>query len=148
MKTMNFEGPGFTLQVPTNWFLTSAPQIQAMFVAPPRDGVRANFMVTLRPLEEQVTLEAVAKSSLKTQEKEYDKFELLEAGDYKKEKLKGHMRHYKWFSKEHNAGIVQRQVLFVRDRMLTTITATRTDFPGTEDIDKAFADMLASFKFT
>jgi hypothetical protein len=147
MTTLHFQGPGFSLQVPSDWFNTAAPQIQAMFIAPPRQGVRANLMITLRPLDEAVTLEEVVRSSLETQKKEYAEFELLEDSEYKHEDLIGHQHYYKWFSKEHNARIVQRQVMFVRDRILTTITTTRTDFPGVEDLDNTFDTMINSFMF-
>jgi hypothetical protein len=147
MKTMNFDGPGFKLQVPTDWFITSSPQIQAMFVSPPREGGRANFMVTLRPLDENVTLEQVSTTSLETQKKEYKQFKLLQEAPVQKGDINGHRRLYSWFSEEHNAKIMQQQVLFVANRMLTTITTTRTDLPVTEEVEPIFTQMIESFQF-
>lgn len=148
MKTMNFEGPGFTMQIPTDWFITSTPQIQAMFVSPPRKGGRANFMVNVRPLDMDVTLDQVVKTSLETQKKEYDKFELLESAIYSKDNLTGHQRLYKWFSKENNATIRQRQIIIVTGQMLITLTSTRTDLKIMEELDDVFAQMLESFKLS
>ncbi|RMD66927.1 DUF1795 domain-containing protein [Candidatus Parcubacteria bacterium] len=147
MEMMNFEGPGFTLQVPSNWFITSTPQIQAMFVAPPRKGGRANFMVTLRPVEKDVTLDQVVQTSLDTMQKEYAQFELLQAGEYQKGDLIGHQRLYTWFSKEHNAPILQRQVIFIADQILYTLTTTRVNISSLEDLDAVFEQMIASFQF-
>lgn len=146
MNTMNFEGPGFTMQVPTNWVVTSSPQIQAMFVSPPRQGGRANFMVTIRPVNQDVTLEQVAASALETQKKEYEKFDLLETSEFRLGELVGTQRHYTWFSQEHNAPIRQRQVILVTGGLMFTITLTRTDVKELEELDAILAEMLASFK--
>jgi hypothetical protein len=145
MTTLHFQGPDFSLQVPSDWFNTAAPQIQAMFIAPPRQGVRANLMITLRPLDADIALAEIVISSLDTQKKEYAEFELLENGEYRQGDLIGHQRYYKWFSKEHNARIVQRQVMFIRAQVLYTLTTTRTDFPGVEDLDQTFSEMIKSF---
>lgn len=147
METMNFQGPGFKMQIPTNWFITSSPQIQAMFVVPPQGILRANLMITLRPLEEGVTLADIVKSSIETQKKEYPEFELLEEAEYKKDEWTGSARVYKWYSSEHKTRLLQRQVVFVINQMLTTITTTRTDVDKAEEIDGAFEQILQSFHF-
>jgi hypothetical protein len=147
MKTMNFQGPGFKLQVPTNWFISSSPQIQAMFVAPPQGNLRANLMVTMRPLEEGVSLADVVKSSLDTQKKEYPEFELLEETAYKLDEWTGIARKYKWYSSEHKTRLLQRQVFFLLDQILTTITTTRTDIDKSEELDQVFTQILQSFHF-
>lgn len=147
MKTMNFQGPGFKMQVPTNWFINSSPQIQAMFVAPPHGNLRANLMVTMRPLEKGVSLADVVKSSLETQKKEYPEFKLLEETDYKIDEWTGVARVYKWYSTEHKTRLLQRQVFFLINQMLTTITTTRTDADKAEEFDQIFEKILQSFHF-
>jgi len=147
MKTMNFQGPGFKIQIPTNWFITSSPQVQAMFVAPPQGELRANLMITMRPLEEDVTLVDILKTSLETQKKEYPEFELLEETEIEKDGWTGITRLYKWFSSEHKTRILQRQVFFVIKQMLTTITTTRTATNKAQEMDAVFIQILESFHF-
>ena len=147
MKTMNFQGPGFKIQIPTNWFITSSPQVQAMFVAPPQGELRANLMITMRPLEEDATLVDILKTSLETQKKEYPEFELLEETEIEKDGWTGITRLYKWFSSEHKTRILQRQVFFVIKQMLTTITTTRTATNKAQEMDAVFIQILESFHF-
>lgn len=147
MAEMNFKGPGFQMKVPTDWLITSNPQVQAMFIAPPRTGMRANLIITLRPLDPDATLEAVVNTALSTQKKEYPEFALLEEGEYRNGELVGHQHLYKWYNQQHSTHILQRQVIFVAGQMLTSITSTRTYADGAEDLDLAFEAMLESFHF-
>ena len=146
-EMMNFQGPGFHMQVPTDWLITSNPEVQAMFVAPPQAGMRANLMITLRPLEASATLDAILSSALEIQKKDYPEFTLLEQGQFSIGDVIGHQHFYKWYNEKHTASVVQRQVLIVLNQVLTTITTTRMDVESVEDVDQAFAAILSSFKF-
>lgn len=147
MSEMYFQGPGFHLQVPTDWFVTSNPQVQVMFVAPPRDGARANLMITLRPLEASATLDEVVKSTLETQKKEYPEFSLIEDAEIYKGEVVGHQHLYRWYNETHKTRILQRQVIMVANQMLTSITTTRPDTDNMDDLDAALAAMIESFQF-
>lgn len=147
MQEMHFQGPGFHMQVPTNWFITSNPQVQVMLVSPSQNGIRANFMVTLRSLEPTVTLSSVVASALETQKKEYPEFALLEEGDYTKGQVVGHLHSYKWFNQRHSTLIFQRQVIFVNNQILTSLTTTRTDGVDGSEVDAVFNRILGSFQF-
>ncbi len=61
---MPFQGPNFTLRIPSHWFVLSAPNIQAMFAEPAvHQPLRANLVVTLRNVEPTVTALGVGETS-------------------------------------------------------------------------------------
>jgi hypothetical protein len=147
MTEMYFKGPGFHMKVPSDWFITSNPQVQAMFVAPTQNGARANLMITLRPLDPSATLESIVATTLETQKKEYPEFVILEQGEYPKGDLIGHQHLYSWYNQQHSAHIVQRQVIFIAGQMLVSITTTRTRTGDADDFDIILTAMLQSFEF-
>ena len=149
MNFMHFRGPSFTMQVPTNWFITSSPKFQAMFIAPPGpDNVRANLAVSITPVDKDVTVQAVADAAKQTQQKEYPEYSILDEIEMTSaDGKKGLRRVYKWYNRDKNMHIVQQQVFYLVSQMLYTITATREEREGMEAIDDMFAQMIASFKF-
>lgn len=148
MQTMNFEGPGFRLQVPTTWLITSTPSVQVMFISPPRRFGRANLSITIRPLEKDATLEEVVQTAQEIQQKEFDSFELLEANEYQSNGLVGYKRVYKWFSKEHNFPVQQCQIMLIVNQILYTLTCTRPDVESMAEFDEIFEQMVKSFQLT
>jgi hypothetical protein len=144
MNFMNFEGPTFTMEVPTNWFVTSSPQFQALFLAPPgEDTIRTNFAVSMRPVEADVTVKAVAETARANQEKEYPDYDVLKEVDFTEQGGVGFQRHYRWFNQQQDAEIIQAQTFFVVKQILYTLTATRS---VDSDIDDIFDHMAASFR--
>lgn len=147
MPTMNFRGPSFTMQVPTNWFITSSPQFQAMFVAPPAsDGLRANLAVAITPVSAEVTVQSVAEAARQNQQKEYAEYEMLAEGSFPTNEGPGFQRQYKWYNRERDVHIMQRQVFYVSGQMLYTLTATRQEIGDATEIDQILDQMLLSFK--
>ena len=50
---MDFEGPSFSIDVPSDWYIAASPQFQARFIGPEVDGPsRPNVMVALDRVEE------------------------------------------------------------------------------------------------
>jgi len=148
MATMNFQGPGFQMDVPTDWVITSSPQFQAMFIAPSEtDGLRANLMITMRPVKPEVTLEEVARLAKETQQKEYTEFEVVEEGELTVSGSKGYQRLYRWFNQEAGTQVLQRQVMLMGGRVLVTLTSTRPVNEQAAPFDKQFASMIDSFRF-
>lgn len=149
MSMMDFKGPGFHLQVPTDWYIMSSPQFQAMFIAPPsKEKMRANLMITLRPLEPEVTAESIFNLSKETQEKEYAEYEVIKEEEVTTNiEEKGFQRYYRWFNKENQTRVLQRQVMYVFSDMLVTLTATRPDTEKGKALDPIFEHMVQTFKF-
>jgi hypothetical protein len=144
---MDFKGPGFHMQVPTDWFITSSPQVQVMFIAPPsQEKVRPNLMITLRPVEPDVDVQEVARLAKETQEKEYPQYKVLEEGMREKEPI-GYSRTYRWHRVDHQVDLVQRQVMFVQEQVLFTLTATRPEMDQAALVDSLLDHMIQTFKF-
>ncbi len=149
MNYMQFRGPSFTMQVPTNWFVTSSIKFQAMFVAPPApQGQRANLAISITPLEKDAAIATVVDAALKTQQKEYPEYQVLQEGEIKEASGEvGFRRVYTWYNRERETRIRQHQVFFVTAQMLYTLTATRQDDDASQFFDEIFGHMVETFKF-
>jgi len=146
MVFMLFQGPGFELEVPTDWLVVSSPDYQAMFLGPKlKSGARANMMVTVRPVNEDVTLEVIAVQARKFQEHEYDDYHVLDETDYTQEGGIAYLRRYEWGSKQGGNRVSQVQGFFLVDNVLFTLTATRTEKKN-KQVDAAFDRMFRSFR--
>jgi hypothetical protein len=151
MVMKDFKGPGFSMQVPTDWYITSTHEIQAMFISPPyEDGSQANLMVTINPVEEDVTVQSVAEEARKNQEAQYPAYEVLAEGEIEGTEGKGFHREYEWFNADKELRVHQKQVMLVVNNMLYVLTTTR---PAVEErteivkqIDATLQQMLNSFK--
>jgi len=149
MTMMDFKGPGFRMQVPTEWYVMSSPQYQAMFLAPPIEGekLRTNLMVTIRPVNSDVTIKSVVELAKETQQKEYPGYKILGESPLIKE-ADGILIHYKWLNRDNGIPVVQQQAIFIIGSMLYTFTSTRPDSEAGAQVDGTFNEMIASLKFT
>jgi hypothetical protein len=150
MVMKNFKGPGFSMQVPTDWYITSTPEIQAMFISPPyEDGAQANLMVTLNPVEEGVTAQSVADEAKKNQAAQYPEYEVLDEGLVDGTEGKGFQRTYEWFNADKELRVHQHQVMLVVNNMLYVLTTTRPAVAErteiVKQIDAILQQMLNSF---
>lgn len=149
MNFMHFQGPNFTLQVPTDWFITSNTDFQAIFIAPPVErGPGSNFAIGVRNILEPTTVEVVSRVAREIQEANYPEYSLLDEQEIIVNGVQGFYRRYTW---RNPAGmlILQQQVFFVfDDNTIYTLTATRPDNPDGQDaaqLDAAFGAMFESF---
>jgi len=145
---MQFRGPGFEIEIPTDWLITSAPEYQVMFLGPKYNGeLRPNLVITIRPVDENVFPEQIAKETQKIQEKEYPEYQVLEEVDYGKEGGTAFLHRYSWHNSQYDKDILQIQCFFVVARILFTITATRPrDYEQT--LDEIFEYMIGSFRLS
>jgi len=151
MAFMNFDGPNFTMEVPTNWIVTSSPQFQAIFLGPNDPLVRSNLVISLRPVEANVTYQAVGASAREAQEREYPQYQILQEIDFGAQGGTGMLRHYRWVNAENNATIIQVQAFFVVGQILFTLTGTRGAHLGVEagqEVDEIFNHMIQTFRIT
>lgn len=149
MPYMNFQGPNFSLEVPTDWVVSSSPQFQAIFLGPLYEPVRPNVLVSLRPVEEGVTPEAVAESARETQEREYPGYEVLGEVDYREHGGIGIARSYRWVNPTNKVPVIQTQAFFVFAKILFTLTSTRAEDVSEEtarELDEVFDHMLQTFR--
>jgi hypothetical protein len=115
---VHFQGPGFTMQVPSDWFITATPTVQAMFVAPYRGHpLRANCLITIRPVQDALDQDGTP----------------------------GIFRLYHWRNPEHNTPVVQSQTYFVKQNLLYTLTTT-SDMDEKDASEPIFERMVGSFK--
>lgn len=144
METKHFQGPGFVMEVPTDWFISSSPQFQAVFLSPPTaDGLRANLTVSMRPVEADVTVLAVAQATGEAQAAEYPQYEVLEEIDYTQQGGSGFLRRYRW--RNDDGPLVQTQAFFLVAQMLFTLTGTARDTIA-DDAQPIFNAMIDSFR--
>lgn len=150
MNYMQFQGPGFEMEIPTNWLITSSPQYQAMFLAPQDEqvGMRANLMVTLRPVTEDVTLQRVAEETRRMQEREYADYTVTDEVDFSEQGGSLFVRRYQWHNARNNLDVAQIQGFVKFADVLFTLTATRLNQPEQAYLDEIFEDMINSFRIT
>lgn len=143
MLMKEFKGPGFTMQVPTDWYITSTPQIQAMFISPPQEGgFQANLMITMNPVEEKVTLESIADETKQNQIAQYPEYEVQEEGFQPGTNQKAFKRTYEWFNKDKSLRVYQKQVMILVNGMVYVLTTTRPAVDQrTEDIKRIDAQL-------
>jgi hypothetical protein len=149
MKYMNFQGPNFSMQVPTDWLITATPQFQAIFTAPidDTDTIHGNVVVSIRAVKDDVTAVGVAKAAKNTQEKEYPQYQVLEETINETEPPSVE-RSYKWYKTDRQVDIVQRQAFHVYEGKLYTLTGT---YPVSTDqkpqtLAHIIQKMIRSFK--
>jgi hypothetical protein len=147
MATLLFQGPGFHMDVPSDWMITSSPQFQVMFVAPPGPSGRANLAISIRPVKDGTTVQEVAAAALKMEQRDYAEFRVEAEGELPGTGGLGYQRSYRWLNERNKTRVYQKMVLFLVKGMLTTITATREDSEPAKALDAAFEGMISSFAF-
>jgi hypothetical protein len=147
MEFMQFQGPTFTIEVPPTWFVASNPQFQALFLTKAGiDPIRANYAISLRPVEKDVTAQAVAQTAKENQQEQYPGYQIMEEIDFSEQGGMGFFRRYQWLNEQQNAPVIQMQAMFVVNQILYTLTATRSQPSNIANLDEIFDHMTASFR--
>ncbi|MBP8002159.1 MAG: DcrB-related protein [Chloroflexi bacterium] len=142
-----FIGPGFTMLVPTDWYIASTPQYQAAFVAPEAGAVKSNVVVSINKAAEGVTIGALSAAAKAKQSQEYPQYQVIDEKDLSKEGYQALERRYQWFNAEHKAIILQRQIIMMVDQVVYTLTTTQKyDGQGDKETDQIFTQMLNTFR--
>jgi hypothetical protein len=143
---MLFQGPGFTLKSPSDWFITAAPTIQVMFVAPySGEKIRGNLAISLQPVQEDVTSVSVAEIAKETQQRDYPQFEVVAEVAIQVDTLEGIYRLYTWYNPQEALFVTQLQTFFVVNQMLITLTGTCSQKQEAEFLP-SFNEMIDSFR--
>jgi hypothetical protein len=148
MEYKHFRGPGFTLEIPTDWFISSSPEFQAIFVAPPTPNpVQPNLVIAVRFLQPGATVNDVAAETQAIQSAEYPQYHILAEHDYTQTGGVAIQRLYQWVSEEGTL-VLQHQTFVLIGQVLYTLTATRLagDSPDDQAVDDAFVHMMRSFQ--
>jgi len=124
---MDFQGPGFTLKVPSDWMINASPTVQAAFLAPNHgQPLRANLVITLRPVQADVTATEVAVTAAESQANEYSEYQFDQEKPITAGTIEGVYRRYRWTNDNPKVPLIQSQTFFVYQRVLFTLTATCT----------------------
>lgn len=148
MDYKHFQGPGFSMEVPTDWFISSSVQSQVIVLAPPTEtGARPNLAVSMTPVRPDVTVTAIAEEARTLQVQEYPGYEVLSERDFSDDGGSAFQRVYQWQRESTGEPLVQIQTFIVAGQMLFTITGTRfASEANADELDAAFAHMVASFR--
>jgi hypothetical protein len=119
-----------------------------MFVEPSRGErkLRANLIVTIQPVEENVTVDGVMESARRTQQQEYPQFELRDEGAVEGRGVEGRYQFYAWFNQDAGVQVVQSQTFYVVQGLLVTLTTT-CEAAEEENVGPILNALLTSFKF-
>lgn len=142
---MDFQGPTFNLEIPSDWYITATPQLQAVFLGPELGGTRPNVSISMRPVTEEVTTNAVANEARKNQQTEYANYQVLSETDYTQTGGAAYVRSYRWDNIDRNVPVQQVQMFIVYNRMLYTLTATCIEKYYTR-FDEIFVHMVETFR--
>jgi hypothetical protein len=149
MQTMPFFGPTFILEMPTDWFVGASAQFQAALRSPMPDGnIFPNVVITIRRLEEGVTLRDVIVGAREIQEKEYPAYTVLSESPLTTNSVPGIRRKFEWQPPGRDTGVHQQQISFLKGQQLYTLTATRAaNSAKSSEIDQLFDHIVGSFEF-
>ncbi len=147
-QTKHFQGPGFIMYLPTDWFISSSLQFQAIFLAPKaEDDSRANLTVAIRQLEEGADFKSFMEGMKQERQENYDQYEMLEENDYTQEGGTGFQHTYRWYNPNQDRMIVQVQAVYLVGPVLFTLTGTVAEqYAG--DFVPTFIGMIDSFRVT
>jgi hypothetical protein len=128
--------------------IQSAPDIQAIFLAPEtQQALRANVVITLRPVEPAVTVQDVAAYVRQMQPENYAQFtpeieQSILAGN-----VEGIHTAFRWFDSDEKLWVSQSQWFFIHAEVLYTLTST-CDNQAKENIQPIVDEMVSSFRIS
>jgi len=146
---MTFEGPTFTMQIPTNWFISSSPRFQAVFISPEKsegEKIFPNMLVAIRRLKEGTSAAMVAESAREKQQETYPDYEVITEKEHNADGFSSFERVYRWHNPDQNSDIQQWQTFYVHQNILYTLTATCSVTEKLPACEQIFEKMLASFE--
>lgn len=151
MLMKNFKGPGFSMEAPTDWYITSNPQIQVMFISPSQtDGSRANLMITVNPVKDNITVASVSEEAKKTQSEQYSEYQILSEDFLNSDDQNAFQRVYEWTNSDLSIRVHQKQVMILSNGFLYILTTTRAvgddDSEELKRLDATMEYMLQSFR--
>lgn len=150
MDTMRFQGPGFALDVPTNWVVAASPQAQAVFFGPQVSGIQSNLIITIRRVATGVTLQEIARVSDENQRVVSANYTVLGEQDYTEEGGSAFVRRFTRTTGEGSV-VEQIQALILVDTLLYTLTGTSAaegDNPELTEVKALLDLMIRSFVVT
>jgi len=133
MTNVPFLGPGFRLNVPSEWMVFASGDAQANFLMPPYDTNRAlTLSVRISRVAESTTVEAVADSATSAQAENYQGFQHLSTEVSPKEPT-CIIQRVRWQPPEGEA-VVQHNLFCVAEgHLIYALTATRPESMPTDE---------------
>ena len=106
----------------------------------------ANLIISIRPVQDGVTANAVAREAKDTQQQEYPDYEVLEETEDANAPVPHFRRLYRWHNVEKESHILQCQAYYVYQNRLYTLTATQPSHNAEiGKLDKTLIKMMNSF---
>ena len=148
-----FKGAMFRMEAPTDWYITSSADYQAVFIAPPyADGPGSNLTVAVNMMPRPVTLEQAVAAN---RELIVERFGEVKVDELEQATIDGNAafyQSYEFAQPQTDKAIFQQQLITVDGKNNTrviTMTATRPVEPEGQDaaaLDEAFNAMFRSLQ--
>lgn len=147
---MQFVGPNFTMQAPSEWVVLSSTKFQVMFLAPPlKDGRSLSLVLLMQP--STLSPEEYVREVIQQQAQSQANFTLLTQEPFiTKDGVTGILFAFTALY-QSNQTILQRHVVFKFDNTLYWfLTSIPTDIPSEirQKVDEISQNMLNTFAFT
>jgi hypothetical protein len=146
-----FKGAMFSLKAPTDWYITSNSDYQAIFIAPPYEkGPGSNLTVAVNMMPRPVTLEQAVAFN---RELIVERFGNVKVDEMEQATIDGNnafYQSYEFAQPNTDKPIFQQQLIAVsgeNNTRVITLTATRPTTPEGQDaaaLDDAFNAMFRS----
>lgn len=147
MEFKQFKGPGFETMIPTDWFISSSPQFQAIFTAPKKAGHGvANLMIRMEQVYKGYGMPEVRKIMKEGIQKRGKAAETILEEESKLGGLPAFHGLYKVTPAKNSKPVLVRQMVCADKTMMMIITASRE--AGDEpELDEALGVIIGKIKF-
>lgn len=153
MAYMDFLGPTFKLNIPTDWYIASSQKYQLVLLPPPFDGTGsgANFTVMMnRIYEKEADLNTTMVEFLDVLKDQLPDFTIIEQEPITGYEHPAHWYKATWKNPQDNPPTIyiQRQMFYLTEGVLYVITSLRPETSETQDViklDELFAHIFKSW---
>lgn len=148
MQTMLFQGPNFTLRVPSTWLVTSNKDVQVIFLGPQIGNVRAAFGIELGTDNEVENLSDFIEQYNNGQSSRSDNFEIKFSADHSKDNYQAIHQIVQAKQPGADMKLEKNQVFYLLEGTLIIIATTQpADTDVRNNIQDLFVKMINTFRF-
>jgi hypothetical protein len=148
MEMIPFEGAGFRILKPSDWYATATARFAALFLQSTEpDQISPNLAVTAKPVEAGVEADALVEAAIEQQQASYPKYKLLANETVEVGGKTAQLIAYTWFNPEANVHVWQQQLVVIADDIAYSVVTTHFDAAASPTGD-LLQTMLYSFELT
>lgn len=148
---MIFQGPGFVIQMPTNWLIVNGDDGTIAFIGPTVGNARAGFTIAVEPIEsdgrESLTYTTAAADAKRRLAEERQNFTILNEQDISTDALPAYTHYFHSYNPTIDMVILQRQVFASGNNSVITLTSSVPNTSHLDEFDRLFLKMIQSFRF-